>query len=543
MIFEKLTEKEKEMILYSIQTWGPGDAYVHDLPTMNRLQYLLRFWEQNKTDYLYEWLGENLIVEKHISYMTPDAKMHTELSRALSRGGALDAFTRKFYKCLERIYPFWSNERGYLCDLISADNLISNTYRSWELPSEGFIFEYGDNKVKLVEGAKTMRLLGKVAKLFDLEKDFEEFRLEHSRILNKKKLEGTLCLSIHPMDYITMSDNASKWSSCMSWNSSGGYRRGTVEMMNSPMVIVAYLKSENKEYNVIPNTHNWNDKHWRALIITSPTGIISVKGYPYDSIELSTMCVEWLRELAAANTNYKFNDVVSVPYETTFEYVDGNSYYVSPETGEAMYNDFGCADHIGCFAVNAPELLDHSTWISERPLLYAECYSGESECMCCGNIESDIYFEEEGYLFCENCIDYRRDYVECRECGDEVHEDEAYWIEDDAYCYGCLRRIAEYDVLTDQYEYKENIVKVYLARENDKPNLKTDYYFNTHVYHVEDHNSILRRWDYTKIDNPHVIAKEDSDPIYYLNREDMTDKGYRLFELYTSEERDNYFNS
>lgn len=28
----------------------------------------------------------------------------------------------------------------------------------------------------------------------------------------------------------------------MSWRDNGGYRRGTVEMMNSSMVIVAYLK-------------------------------------------------------------------------------------------------------------------------------------------------------------------------------------------------------------------------------------------------------------------------------------------------------------
>ena len=541
MIFEKLTDKEKEMIQYSINTWGPGDGYARSYVRMDSLKYLLRFWEENKSDYLYSWLGENLIVEKHISYMTPKAKMHAELSRSLNRGGALENFTHKFYRELERIYPFWSSERSYLCDLVNADNLITNTYRSYDLPSDGFIFQYDDNKVKLVEGAKTMRLLGKVAKLFHLEKEFEEFRLEHSRILNQKKLEGTLCLSIHPMDYITMSDNASKWSSCMSWNSTGGYRRGTVEMMNSPMVIVAYLKSENKEYNVIPNTHNWNDKHWRALIIASPNAIISVKGYPYDCPELSTMCIEWLRELAISNTNYEFNDVAEIPYETSFEYVDGNLYYVSPETGEAMYNDFGCADHIGCFSTKAPEMLERSSWISSNPLLFAECYSGESECMCCGHIESDIYFEEESYLFCEDCVDGRRNYVECNECGDEIHEDDAYWIEDDAYCYHCLHRVADYDNLTDEYEYKENTVKVYLASKKDKPDTGNDYLIITHVNHVENAR-LFSRYGYTIPDTPHVIDRKDEEPIYYFNEEDMHDKGFRFYGIYSEEERNRYFN-
>ena len=73
--------------------------------------------------------------------------------------------------------------------------------------------------------------------------EWEEIRLAHSQIFNTNKMTGTLCLSIHPLDYATASDNDNGWSSCMSWRDDGCYRMGTVEMMNSPMVICAYFAS------------------------------------------------------------------------------------------------------------------------------------------------------------------------------------------------------------------------------------------------------------------------------------------------------------
>ena len=52
-----------------------------------------------------------------------------------------------------------------------------------------------------------------------------------------------------------MSDNNSGWESCMSWRNNGCYRRGTVEMMNSPYVIVAYLMLE-ELVSVLENSAN-----------------------------------------------------------------------------------------------------------------------------------------------------------------------------------------------------------------------------------------------------------------------------------------------
>ena len=76
-----------------------------------------------------------------------------------------------------------------------------------------------------------MRVLSKIATAYNLP-GFEDFRIAQSLVTNQANLKGYITLSIHPLDYMTMSDNNCGWDSCMSWQEEGCYRQGTVEMMN-----------------------------------------------------------------------------------------------------------------------------------------------------------------------------------------------------------------------------------------------------------------------------------------------------------------------
>ena len=90
-----------------------------------------------------------------------------------------------------------------------------------------------------------------------------------------------------------MSDNNEDWESCMSWTQGGEYRVGTIEMMNSPYVIVAYLKSHhNLEW-----ADNWNSKKWRELYICSNDFVRSITGYPYKDEKITKLVLEKIREL------------------------------------------------------------------------------------------------------------------------------------------------------------------------------------------------------------------------------------------------------
>jgi hypothetical protein len=87
--------------------------------------------------------------------------------------------------------------------------------------------------------------------------DFKKWQTWLSTICTVKEYKTNLVLSIHPIDFMTSSDNASGWTSCMNWRDDGGYSSGTIEMMNSNMVIIAYLENNSKSFifrdNQIPN--------------------------------------------------------------------------------------------------------------------------------------------------------------------------------------------------------------------------------------------------------------------------------------------------
>ena len=164
-----------------------------------------------------------------------------------------DAFFNWFYDLPSSERPSYNT-----LNLVNHRNLATNSYSI----GEPFEVNLPDGKIlKVQKGTKPLRVLAKMAQAFNLE-GFEEFRLTHSRILNQKKMTGELCLSIHPMDFMTMSDNNSNWESCMSWSDYGCYRRGTVEMMNSECVVVAYLRA--KEDMKVSEDLYWNNKKWRC---------------------------------------------------------------------------------------------------------------------------------------------------------------------------------------------------------------------------------------------------------------------------------------
>ena len=144
-----------------------------------------------------------------------------------------------------------------------------------------------------------MRVLQKMAKEFDLP-DFDIFRNHISRITEVRKSKVKFTLSIHPLDYMTMSDNVNGWESCMNWTQGpGSYRAGTIEMMNSPLVVVAYITT--KPYYPANTSIEWTSKSWRELIIVHPNTICSVKSYPYYNIAFDKALVNWLAEIGRAS--------------------------------------------------------------------------------------------------------------------------------------------------------------------------------------------------------------------------------------------------
>lgn len=530
MLIERLSQNDLDLFQKYINYYGlnPGSSSYRSTETP---EFLLRFWDKAKSEYLWKLMGENFILEKEVSYCESPDKLRIQIDC----NPTINKFIRIFKNKISNDFPWGSDEGNVLRALVQSDFLAANKIGYIYTDKDGDFFQFCNikfnekDKIKIENTTKPLRALGKIAKFLHLESEFEEFRLEHSRILNQKALSGTLCLSIHPMDYITMSDNNSGWDSCMKWNGAGSYRMGTVEMMNSPMVIVAYLKSKVSEYTWHNNV--WNDKHWRILITVSPDAVISIKGYPYSHEELTKNCLQWILELGAKNLQWNFNQIVEMPDASTFQYVDKNFYFIGYEC-DRMYNDFGCATHWGAF----PKIDTQAS--KDDPIILKPNYSGVTECMCCGHETDWLY--DESFVFCSDCASEDENSVSCSHCGGSWDSEDMYWIDDEAICPDCLDEVAGECSIRRQYEFYENLVAVYLAREDDNPDVEDDYEVYIHkdfIYSIEL-DRYTDNWFTEDVKFPRC-----KDGIYYFNKQDLTKRGFWMMYSIGDGGVDKYFKS
>lgn len=252
----------------------------------------------------------------------------------------------------------------------------------------------------------------------------ERVRILVSQELNTKNLSGQLCLSIHPMDYMTMSDNNCDWCSCMRWDDDGGgYHAGTLEMMTSPSVVVAYLES-NHPWEPLEDGRTWSNKKWRELFIVDKNFISGIKGYPYCSKTLENVVLNKLMDMMD-EAGIKFNREIYHNQES-----DGIVYIPNSEKGfqfrtELMYNDTDYTNLSYCFNEN-PDLIG-----SAGAYYY---YGLGAYCTKCGSLRTaSDHSGREGEFLCNKCSDRQT----CSCCGELRDIEGGYWINDDWICEDC----------------------------------------------------------------------------------------------------------
>lgn len=541
MLYEKLTEKDYNLIESYLDAYdrNPNSEIFKSRASLDTI---LSQWATAKSEYLYQLLENNFILEREIEYTDSPENLATKIEDSYHhrRGTpAMRDFYIKYREWMDTLsLNYWSNEHAVLHRLVWGRCLCRATVGEF-VDIKYFLpitIDFGDGKkIKIEATSKPIRILSKLVKMFGFVSDevFENFRLEHSRMLNTKKIKGTLCLSIHPLDYMTMSMNAENWTSCMNWREPGGYRGGTVEVMNSSMTIVAYLKSDSNVLNWYNGT--WNSKKWRLLITITPDSIITIKSYPYHHEALAQTCVEWLRHLAGKNMHWYMGSVVQVPCCTTFEYADTKTWRnIDLIDGGLMYNDWGCDTHYGCFTLN-PTFFETS---DTNPELIRLDYCGPMTCMCCGKVDNSGHFYDESYVICDRCCSYgdeeRGNY--CSHCGCWIPEDEGYWIEDDCYCCDCIEEVASRCAIEYNYFYHDDIGEVLLAREADNPDVDNDRIMTLYIGYCKGRYEIPDIWSHCE--HPH----KTEDGIWYLNREDLTEEGFRRLYGLRPQDVEQYFN-
>lgn len=477
-LLTKLPEEDKNLIHRYIAWYGGGDCDCdYTVISRNRMDYFLRFWAPAKEPF-YKMFGENFIIKREISFTKDIDELEEEMDMALRHGEVPVAEFRRRYVNFIDEYPGMDYELRYQLKRFANDTsmLVKNVYEDepFSIPGE---FTINKRPLQVNRGVKAIKMLGKIcaamgfsvtmyhcetcgtwsedptAKPFYCDNHtlvkvdcYEQFRRAHSLALNQKTVRGNLCLSIHPLDFITMSDNECGWSSCMCWmEEPGDYRLGTIEMMNSESVIIAYVEAK-EDMHIADHDQKWNNKRWRQLIVVTPELILGNKQYPYFNDVLQGTALKWIKELAAgADLGYGPYDVESVQIRNQSANTIGNRrVHFNLYMSGYMYNDIydlrmgfmksnwtgtdltinlsgpavctSCGDII---PINDVE----SSWTTCR-----DC-NGMWQCKCCGDWHygEPYYASDSDDCYCEYC--YTHDLITCEVCGEKVEHINQVFLE------------------------------------------------------------------------------------------------------------------
>lgn len=309
-----------------------------------------------------------------------------------------------------------------------------------------------------------------------------------SALIQENKVKGTLCFSVHPLDFLSSSENNYNWRSCHALN--GEYRAGNLSYMVDSTTFMVYLKGKNDETLLNFGDVKWNSKKWRVLLHTTDDDavIFASKQYPFSSEK-------------------GLNDVLHIYNKFIMKREYGNYYcswrntyidtYESPTIGTCrLYDKYIPYQHLlyplnsivrsGDGSMNYNDILYSSTYkypyyamlqntwsrpLQENSIVVGggvkclqcgkqhitlpesmRCFSCELEygtdangefgfCDCCGRrvYRDDAYSLGYGEVICENC--FNDHYFTCDCCGDNFHNSEKVYVnkngEEYWYCENC----------------------------------------------------------------------------------------------------------
>lgn len=331
---------------------------------------------------------------------------------------------------------------------------IEQTYNNPDLSNFIMLNQktFFENKVEVNmpfadKGVKKGMKLVKAFKFFEEDKEvLDRLQSKASQIIQEDKIEGTLCFSVHPLDYLSISCNNYNWRSCHALD--GEYRAGNLSYMVDESTIICYVKGEgNVNIPLFPEDVPWNSKKWRVLLYFAEDYeyIFAGKPYPFNSYE----GLEQMRKVLCQLFN--FNEEDWCPWTNPIGeriYDDQNreyslkenyiwmrgsflplSTYVKDEEYSLHFND----------VLRSSSYLPYYTapfnWSYMPPYEHCIYVGGTVKCLHCG----DRIIEETDTMLCPECSYEDDNAYYCEVCGCKIlPEDEAHWMTDDtAVCDRC----------------------------------------------------------------------------------------------------------
>lgn len=272
-----------------------------------------------------------------------------------------------------------------------------------------------------------------------------------SKYIQSGKIRGKLYLSVHPLDFLSSSENNNHWTSCHSLD--GDYRSGNLSYMVDQCTVICYLANERQEQlKQFPVGLLWNSKKWRRLLHFShyplnETDIVYLgRPYPFDNAVINQKLKQYLFKL-----NY-----CGLP--KTIECIED-------EDWEGHYMNFSIATSMHYLTQSHQDFLGyndliHSSVYSPIAWMWSSgYYSYCEEQMCnpyscleplritigesvpCVGIHCNHFLGYTDSIFCDGCGEkYETHNLYCEDCGRRIYEGEEIgaWEEGLPICKHCL---------------------------------------------------------------------------------------------------------
>ena len=366
------------------------------------------------------------------------------------------------------------NQWGYsqLADFIENqesgffDNITVSDYRAW-------------NGKMIKKGTKLVRAF---KHFINNERSLTDIQNEASRIIQEDKIEGTLCLSVHPLDFLSLSENTYNWRSCHALD--GEYRAGNLSYMLDKHTIICYLKAtDTAKLPSFPDDVLWNSKKWRVLLYFSSDWkmIFAGRQYPFET---------------SVGINFVLKNVLP-----TAKLIDNDNRYQWTDWNNTLIDKVGLTNGIGIIFNSAyvpigNDLISLEDLVQNDPgskhyndVLYSSCYKpiyafryltnlweeggmsittkttttfmlgGKTYCLWCGEEEC---LTGADTMMCEKCeLEHGSSdneiFTYCGCCGRRIFADDAYGIGDEDICEDCYDKHASKCERCGEVVWNENI--------------------------------------------------------------------------------------
>lgn len=342
------------------------------------------------------------------------------------------------------------DQRSKASNLVEyVDNVFHNTELAEFIDMN--LDTFFENTVSSTYGGRVpagMKLI-KAFKFFeDDKKRLRDIQDLASTILQENKLVGTLCFSVHPLDFLSSSENTYNWRSCHALD--GEYRAGNLSYMVDTTTFMVYIKGENQmRFCPTPGKEVlWNSKKWRMLIHSADNDEIMFAGrqYPFNTksgIDLVLniynvlLCqsypycryYDWRADYIDSYVPYDCNEL-SNPIELNSKYIIFANQLIALDeivkagNGALNYNDILCSS---CYKYPYYTIFNpygrHNIYaLKEHPI----SIGAHAMCLHCGK-ETISNAETMRCDDCEMSYGYEENdtYGSCACCGGRIYIDDA----------------------------------------------------------------------------------------------------------------------